>query len=817
LRRLSILIILAFPIFGSLALSADIKEKIKEYITAQKYQEAFGELQEAEKSGSLVAAQSPEIFWLKGYLEYELGRNAEAKVDFTEALKAEAWRSESLYYLALLEGADNNYKKVLDFLNQAEKNKANPSLKLKINFERARTLVLAKKWREASVQLKKNEKVLKGDSKYPDILKLMARVNLELNNYHGACKIVEKLYTKYPADPMFSGNLPFIEKAEVAGAFISCPVDDELFSNHRRALFGLGHADLANKEIDAWIEKHRLVGYEKDLLIVNRTVNEGNFIQALDVLLNYYEEKKNQVSYLALLASIAGRAGNFSLSIGANYRIYQLSPGASQKRKVLLQAAIFSFQIQDYDGAQSKFEKYIKSFPRSKNTLDAKWYIAWIQYLKGHYKESSELMTALWKDNRRQMKASSYREKIQYWLAMSLFKIGESAKTKVLLTNIIKNSPDISFYSLVAQQRLSKLNELGKGLASSINDENSSMQRVAFKMLFANAQSFPESHISYENAESTDEEVSGEDRSIASSVDEGEILDTESDDQTENEKTAMAETEFPDNLNSVQSAELQAKIDKARVLMAWGFEELGRSEYNDIERYIVKSEKNKSILEDYQKLKDYFRLSTLSYNVWSRKGAPPLDSSNRFIWENMYPLAYRDEIKKWTDDFNLPQALVWGIMKAESQYRPWVVSPVGAQGLMQIMPFTGKKVSELLGENQFSVYSLKDPAVAIKIGSKYLERMANNFHSSIPLIAAAYNAGPHRVQNWIYNFGYLEMDEWIEHIPYNETRLYVKRVTSNYFAYLNLYGDSIKSKKISLVDLVPIQINESMPLVERWD
>jgi soluble lytic murein transglycosylase len=183
----------------------------------------------------------------------------------------------------------------------------------------------------------------------------------------------------------------------------------------------------------------------------------------------------------------------------------------------------------------------------------------------------------------------------------------------------------------------------------------------------------------------------------------------------------------------------------------------------------------------------------------------------------MYPLAYNEDIKKWASEFNLPQALVWGIMKAESQYRPTVVSPVGAQGLMQIMPFTGKKVSELLGDNQFSAYSLKEPATAIKIGSKYLERMAVNFNNSVPLIAAAYNAGPHRVQNWIYNFGYLEIDEWIEHIPYNETRLYVKKVTSNYFAYLNLYGDAIKSKKISLVDVVPVQINEPMPLVESWD
>jgi soluble lytic murein transglycosylase len=801
----------------SLAFALESRDKIKEFITNRKFQEAYTEIQEIEKTLSFNIVQNPEMVWLKGYIEFEIGKRDEAKINLAEAMKAQEWTSESAYYLALLESAESNYKRVLELLTVAEKNKPNFSMKLKIQFERSRTLVFAKKWKEAILQLRKSEKLLKGDATYPELLKLMVRVNLEMNNYRAACKIAEKLYTKFPADSVFSDTLPFIEKVEIHGSYISCPVNDELFSDHRRALFGLGHINLVNREIDTWIERHKLSGYEKDLLLANRMVNDGNFLQALDLLLNYYEDKKNHIPYLLLLSSIAGRSGNVSLSIGTNYRIYQRSGSIAQKRKVLFQTAIFSFQIQDYDGAQAKFEKYVESFPRSKNTIDAKWYIAWIQYLKGHFKESSELMTKLLKENGRQRKANAYREKIQYWLAMSLFKTGELGRAKSLFANLIRNTNDISFYSLVAQQRMAKLNEVNKESIAPLASENSSMLRTAFRKVFSNAQTFPESYISYENLLYDSDGDVMEDRSIASTGGEIEVVDNEGDDVPEVEKSEVVDTELPESLNPVQAAELQAKIDKARFLTELGFEELGKSEYNDIERYIVKSEKNKSVLEDYQKLKDYFRLSTLSYNVWSRKGGPVLDSNTRYIWENMYPLAYREEIKKWSDEFNLPQALIWGIMKAESQYRPWVVSPVGAQGLMQIMPFTGKKVSELMGENQFSPYSLKEPATAIKIGSKYLERMANNFHSSVPLIAAAYNAGPHRVQYWVYNFGFLEMDEWIEHIPYNETRLYVKKVTSNYFAYLNLYGDAIKSKKISLVDMVPIQIVQPMPLVEQWD
>jgi soluble lytic murein transglycosylase len=802
---------------GRFAFSDGPKEKIKGFINEQKFSEAFVELQALESIGAFSIGKNPEMLWLKGYLEYEIGKKQEARSDLTETMKAEIWRSDSAYYLALLEASDDNYKKVLSYLTLAEKNNTNLNMKSKIQYERIKALVKLKQWTEASIQLRKAERFFKNDIKYPDFLKLVAKVSLELHNNHGACKAIEKLYTKFPTDPIFLDKLPFIEKIEVYGSRLSCPVDNELFANHRRALFALGQIASVNKEIDSWILFYHLEGYEKDLLISSKTVNDGNFVQALELLLKYYEAKKNQIPYLLLLGNVSARAGNVSLSIGSSYRIFQISRSSIQKRKVLFQAAIFSFQIQDYDGAQAKFERYIQSFDRSKNIIDAKWYIAWIQYLKGHYKESAELMADLLKETQRQKKANQYHEKVQYWLAMSVFKAGEILKAKALFSDLVRSSSEISFYSLASQQRLIKLNDLSKVPVASLINENVSTLRVAFRNFFVNAQSFPESYIPFQVSGFEEHESESEDRSLASAAEEEDDDNDNIDDQADVSTSEIQDADGFENSNIVPSAELQAKIEKARFLTSWGFEELGKSEYNDIEHYIFKNEKNKSVLEDYQKFKDYFRLSSLSYNVWFRKGAPRLDPGSRYIWENMYPLAYNEDIKKWASEFNLPQALVWGIMKAESQYRPTVVSPVGAQGLMQIMPFTGKKVSELLGDNQFSAYSLKEPATAIKIGSKYLERMAVNFNNSVPLIAAAYNAGPHRVQNWIYNFGYLEIDEWIEHIPYNETRLYVKKVTSNYFAYLNLYGDAIKSKKISLVDVVPVQINEPMPLVESWD
>ena len=129
-------------------------------------------------------------------------------------------------------------------------------------------------------------------------------------------------------------------------------------------------------------------------------------------------------------------------------------------------------------------------------------------------------------------------------------------------------------------------------------------------------------------------------------------------------------------------------------------------------------------------------------------------------------------------------------MRAESHYRPEAKSPVGAAGLMQIMPFTGERVaSQLLGQTGFKAIDLLDPEINVRYGARYLQRLHEKFGGSLPLVAASYNAGPHRVQAWLKGFGALRMDEFIEHIPFVETRNYVKKVTRNFQIYRLLYRD----------------------------
>ncbi len=120
---------------------------------------------------------------------------------------------------------------------------------------------------------------------------------------------------------------------------------------------------------------------------------------------------------------------------------------------------------------------------------------------------------------------------------------------------------------------------------------------------------------------------------------------------------------------------------------------------------------------------------------------------------------------------------VWAIMTVESAYCSEVVSHAGAMGLLQIMPLTGRRIAQRLGAGDFKLDQLFEPAVNIRFGVWYLGQLVKKFRGRLALAAAAYNGGPHNVDQWLRaRAATAELDEFVEEIPMRETRLYVKKV-----------------------------------------
>jgi soluble lytic murein transglycosylase len=136
----------------------------------------------------------------------------------------------------------------------------------------------------------------------------------------------------------------------------------------------------------------------------------------------------------------------------------------------------------------------------------------------------------------------------------------------------------------------------------------------------------------------------------------------------------------------------------------------------------------------------------------------------------------------------VPVDLVQALMREESALDPRALSPVGAIGLTQLMYPTAQEVARKLKLGKLSRASLTDTSLNIRLGSRYLGDLVRQFGGSVALALAAYNAGGGAVRRWLEQRRGLELDEFVEEIPVEETRGYVKRVLRSYAAYRLLYG-----------------------------
>lgn len=175
-----------------------------------------------------------------------------------------------------------------------------------------------------------------------------------------------------------------------------------------------------------------------------------------------------------------------------------------------------------------------------------------------------------------------------------------------------------------------------------------------------------------------------------------------------------------------------------------------------------------------------------------------------------FPILFEDIFDKYAKKRNLDRGWVYGLARAESAFIEDVKSPAGALGLMQVMPKTGKQTAKNIGLKGFKTYKLKQAETNIPIGTAYMRQMLDKFNGNVALATAAYNAGPHRVDKWLPKKGCVAPDIWIELIPFNETRKYVRRVLS----FANIYdwrlGNDIKPIKERVALITPKKKNRNI-------
>jgi soluble lytic murein transglycosylase len=157
-------------------------------------------------------------------------------------------------------------------------------------------------------------------------------------------------------------------------------------------------------------------------------------------------------------------------------------------------------------------------------------------------------------------------------------------------------------------------------------------------------------------------------------------------------------------------------------------------------------------------------------------------------WQALYPFPFEDNILKWSEARQLNPLLVTALIRQESRFEPEIESSAGALGLMQVMPETGKYVAQQIGLQN---YSLTNPENNINLGTFYLDYTHRKYNNNSMLAVASYNAGPNAVAKWVARYGLKDPDEFVEQIPYQETKGYVESVFGNYWNYMLIYNPEI--------------------------
>lgn len=768
----------------------------------------------------------------KALFFHDLGKNEEALQILTELGKEKSNIAEYIhYFIGDIYFSQSKFKEAKSQFEAVLELSPNSKMQVDSQSQLAKIFLLEKNFKNAKNILTKLEKRQRREDGYAETIYNLSLAEKGSNNYGPFCKWIKKLYTNFPQYSKIIDWGPNLSSDVFEGSPTRCAVTNEDRRKRVKNLQWAGFNDKAYQEINTL--RSQVKGEEKyqvDRLEVSYWLHDGEITKAMELLMPYYESHKNDIAYLNLLGNATARAGEAQASIGTNYRIYKLAPRGKWGKQALYQAAFLSYQFQDYDGASRKFKEFVKVYPNSGLSRDAQWHLAWIRYLRADYQGALKAFSDINKNNGRSRRRQSAfpKDRLNYWTAMCYYRLENYGAAKSLFDSLSKDQT-LGYYSIAANYRLKKIEQrLPKNIAKqSSNGLNEGLRPLSrFSSVETSlpsedvlAASEPPTTEELENEESLAKQINKSVEDVSNGEEEA-AQNPDNPDQdttaTNEDSTAESDTLSEENKPSFSNPVLVKRFERARELMMIGLNDWAKWDLFDIERKTSNKEYLKNLMQEYTTVENYNRSAYIAQVNFGAQRAMHGIEGVRYLWEYAFPKAYNPFVSKYSQSANVEPELIWGIMRAESTYKKDVISPVGALGLMQVMPSTGIKVAQSIRESDFVPRKLLEPDTAIRIGAYYLKRLEKKFNGYIPLVAAAYNAGPHRVTSWLSQFGNLEVDEFVEHIPFLETRNYVKRVSSYFHTYSVLYSNKRDSLSY-LSEALKIELPEKVVSKEVWE
>jgi soluble lytic murein transglycosylase len=259
---------------------------------------------------------------------------------------------------------------------------------------------------------------------------------------------------------------------------------------------------------------------------------------------------------------------------------------------------------------------------------------------------------------------------------------------------------------------------------------------------------------------------------------------------------------FPPRLRTlsfVPDQTAQARLDRARMLAKAGMDDWAEFEL----RFAAQNENQPQVMalelaSIASRRGETDRALGLIKRYASGYLMMPLESAPAEFWKLAFPLPYRADLERFAKQNGLDPFLVAALIRQESEFNPKAVSPANARGLMQIEPSTGRELSRRLKMKPYTTARLFQPAVSLEFGSFYFKSMMDSLGGRFEAALAAYNAGLSRARAWSSWGEYREPAEFIETVPFSQTRNYIQTVLRNADVYRRLYGGSLPAERAAL-------------------
>ncbi len=230
------------------------------------------------------------------------------------------------------------------------------------------------------------------------------------------------------------------------------------------------------------------------------------------------------------------------------------------------------------------------------------------------------------------------------------------------------------------------------------------------------------------------------------------------------------------------------RIDRARLLMLAGLPDAADAEL----RFGAKTDTEQPhllALELARSMPSPFYSLRIMKSFIADYLAIPFEGAPLKFWQALFPLPYKDDVLRNAKSHDLDPYSVAALIRQETEFNPDAHSPANAYGLMQLVLPTGRMMGRQAGVTVTSSHTLLNPSISIQLGTQYLKGQLSNWNGDWAETLAAYNAGPGRVREWLTLGPFREPAEFVESIPFNETREYVQAVLRNAEMYRIIYGE----------------------------